>query len=578
MSQSSDRPRATERVRLQRAAVEKLKRELAAVDPRTRSHYVTRFLREFRRAEAVCSLQEVLDEASRADVVYLADYHALPATQAFAVRFINQMLERPSQLGRSREIVLCLEAFYARHQRPLESYLGGRTNEPEFLQRIRYEAEWGYEWDGYRSLLELARQRGLAVFGVDCEPRHDLRLIARRDRAAAEKIVGLASERSRAQFVVLFGESHLAASHLPGKVQHYAGKAGIELREVVIAQNVDTLYWKLIAEGQDRAEAVRVACGKYCVFTATPLEKYQAYARAIERWQATDDGDEGEHATAFYHTLDALLAFLKINKYRHRLKRAAGQLLIDALPEIYDGHDFTAFASILKRNQAGTAEIDAIRWRADAAGCAYAPRINAVFVESFNPVSASEEAARFLSAVLRGEVWERARTAYPSALDRFAATALDEALAFFTSKLLAPHRTAPLLLEPASAEKHREAWALAAGIGHARLEMLSRFFVDHEGALSAAIDSAQVPIWFEEIATSEGALLEVATRYVGRALGEGLYQTCGLRVITGTEIKRLFEADFTAPGSAAHCYQDWVRKLHRTLVLNLGLQLPRDFR
>ena len=95
-------------------------------------------------------------------------------------------------------------------------------------------------------------------------------------------------------------------------------------------------------------------------------------------------------------------------------------------------------------------EIDTLRRRAYALGCAYAPRINAIFVKSFDAVSASEEVARFLVAALRGEIWEQARSAYPSALDRFAATALDEALAFFTSKLLAPQRTAPLVLPPGS--------------------------------------------------------------------------------------------------------------------------------
>lgn len=161
---------------------------------------------------------------------------------------------------------------------------------------------------------------------------------------------------------------------------------------------------------------------------------------------------------------------------------------------------------------------------------------------------------------------------YPSALDRFAAMALDEALAFFTSRLLSPQRAAPLLLAPDLAEIHREAWSQAAGIGHARLEMLARFFVDHERVLEEAHISAPVPIWFEEIAESDGALLEVATRYVGRALGEGIYRAYSSGAVKSAEIKRLFNADFTAPNSAAHCYRDWVRKLRR--VSSIGFNLP----
>jgi hypothetical protein len=571
MPQSSNGPRATARIRFQKATVEKLKRELGRLDSRTRSCYVTRFLREFRRAEGICPFSEALDEAAHADVIYLADYHALPASQAFAVRFVNQLLERRSQ---AREVVLCLEAFYARHQRLLDLYLSRQLSETEFLHRVHYEAEWGYEWKSYRSLLELARQRGLAVFGIDCEPRHDLRLIARRDHAAAEKIVRLARERRGAQCIVLFGESHLATDHLPGKVRRGASAHGMALREVVIAQNVDPLYWRHATEIADHTQAVRVSSGKYCVFTATPLEKYQAYARVIERWQAAGDLDEGEHAAAFYHTLDALLAFLKINKYSHRLKRAAGQLLVDVLPEIYDDRDFTAFVAILRRYDASLEEIHAVRRRARATGCAYAPRINAMFVESFNAVSVGEEAARFLASALRGEIWEQARFDYPSALDRFAALALDEALAFFASRLLAPQRAAPLLLAPDLAELHREAWSQAAGVGHARLEMLARFFVDHERVLDERQGSAPVPVWFEEIAESDGALLEIATHYVGRALGEGIYQAYSSSAMTSAEIKRLFGADFAAPDSAAQCYRDWVRKLRGISALSFSLPTP----
>ncbi len=556
----ADGARANKQLRLQRAAVEKLKCELFAVDRRAQSSYITRFLREFQRAESSSSLAEVLAEAARADVIYIADYHALPATQAFAVHFVNQLL---TQVRRKQELVLCLEAFYARHQRLLEAYLSGQLSETEFLRRIRYEAEWGYPWSGYRSLLELARQRGLTVFGIDCEPRHNLRLIARRDSQAAEKIIRIASERRQAQIVVLFGESHLAANHLPGKVQRRAATAGLEVQQLIIAQNVDELYWKWAAEGEDRIEAVRLAPGKYCVFTATPLEKYQAYKRAIERWQAADDYGEGEMAAAFYHTLDTLLDLLKINKYRHRLKRGPEQLLIEVWPEVYDDYDFTDFAALLEHYGVEAREIKAARQRVQSAGCIFVPRLNAIFVEAFNLVSASEEVARFLAAALRGELWEQARTSYPSPLDRFTATTLDEALVFFASKLLVPQRAAPLLLLPELSEEHCKAWAQAAGLGQARLEMLSRFFVDHQTALAEAINAAPAPIWFDEITSSEGTLFEVATRYVGRLLGERIYQAHSQGEVAVAEIKRLFSADFSAAGSATRCYHNWVRRLSR---------------
>jgi len=55
-------------------------------------------------------------------------------------------------------------------------------------------------------------------------------------------------------------------------------------RVVTVLQNIDALYWKVGGERRGRA-ALRVRQDVFCVFNATPLEKYESYRDYIEGWQ-----------------------------------------------------------------------------------------------------------------------------------------------------------------------------------------------------------------------------------------------------------------------------------------------------
>jgi hypothetical protein len=60
---------------------------------------------------------------------------------------------------------------------------------------------------------------------------------------------------------------------------------------LTVLQNVDALYWQAAAETTDDVEAVRVAEDIFCVFNATPLQKYESYRQYLEKCDHA-----GEHA------------------------------------------------------------------------------------------------------------------------------------------------------------------------------------------------------------------------------------------------------------------------------------------
>ena len=158
-------PQIREEIALQRATVARLKRDILGVDRNARKRYIRDFHDEFSRIEGLSSIDDLVVACYKADLVYVGDYHALPASQEFAARLLHEIAER------SREVVLCLEMVYARSQKVLDRFMAGEIEEAEFLKGIRYELDWGYDWQSFRRLFEVARAHRLAVFGIDCDDR-----------------------------------------------------------------------------------------------------------------------------------------------------------------------------------------------------------------------------------------------------------------------------------------------------------------------------------------------------------------------------------------------------------------------
>jgi hypothetical protein len=97
---------------------------------------------------------------------------------------------------------------------------------------------------------------------------------------------------------------------------------------------------------------------------------------------------------------------------------------------------------------------------------------------------------------------------------------LDEALVFFASKLLAPHRAAPLPLGSPTAS------------GAARLRL-----------------------------PRPATRREAATLHRARLRGEAMYQALLDRRITPADIHQLFAADSDSPGHAGRLWDEWANRL-----------------
>jgi Haem-binding uptake, Tiki superfamily, ChaN len=290
---------------LQRETVRRIQTDIGEIHPSPSRKYIREFTNEFNAFESVCDPDEVLRAALDANLIWVGDYHALAKSQIYVVEFLKGIAQR-----KKNNVALAVEPIFARSQDVLDSWMSGKISEQEFLDRIRYHEEWGCEWTGYKAIFETARELGIRVYGVDCHPRNDMRSIGRRDLGVARRIVRLMQNDPTQTLVVVFGESHLARNHLPGRVRAILARQGISLKEMVILQNIDALYWRLQETGLVDTRAVRVCDACYCVFNATPIEKYESFRQYLHR--CIEEDSSGDWTLLAQTLMEVMMDFLDI--------------------------------------------------------------------------------------------------------------------------------------------------------------------------------------------------------------------------------------------------------------------------
>jgi hypothetical protein len=425
-------------------ALAEVRREIGSHESASGRKYLREFSKAFRRYDSILSSEELNEKITAADVVLIGDYHALAASQRFAA----ELLEKRAQ---GRPVVLGVEAVLARDQRILDGWWRREISEDELRRRLRFDREWGYHWEPLYELLSAARDHAEAVYGLDCQPRHDWRKIGSRDRHAAAKIGELREHHPGAAIFVLFGESHMAPQHLPRLVKDVLPDETF----LTVLQNVDSLYWEAVEE---RAPAVSLGTDTVCVFNSSPLEKYESYRLCLEGWNQSAD-EPPDFAPAVYNLIASLaqcLGFRLDSPHNGTQPR----FLSDSLPEVVcvtdEGGASAESTALLEQN-----------------GCIYLPRINTFLIREFRMASVAHEATRFLHFACRGmtETCAQARD-------------VADALAHFGSRLLNPSLditggSQRRLIDSESAEGLGESLYQAYLSGQITTSALRRIFLAH---------------------------------------------------------------------------------------------------
>jgi len=547
-----------EEIAFQRATVSRLKREILGTDRNSHRRYIRDFQEEFSRLIEVASLDDLTIACYKADLVFIGDYHALSASQEFAAWLVRDIA------ARSREVVLCLEMVYGRNQRTLDRYMRGEIGEAEFLKGIRYDVDWGYDWVSFRRLFDAARAHGLPVYGIDCEPRTGFRYIRRRDAYAASRLADIVERHPHARVVVVFGESHLARNHLPGKVTERLKKKGIEKRRVIVLQNLEEVYWQLAERGMLPSDVVSLGPGRFCHFNASPIAKYEAYRGIIELWNSDIEDDEQVDLTStVYSMIDSILKFLAVDKYTYRVHRDGRyrEFLVDVYPEVYSGMEAADLRRLLRGNRFAAEEIDEVMAHVERNGSCYIPRINAIVIGRFSMVHAGEESGHFANLVLKGEIYDAAPHEMPRH-DLFYGGVLEEALGFFGSKRIDPSRNHFFETEFYQYyRKDRKTIESKTTYSYEDFTAIIDFILLHKKFEQEYGSYDEIPPAILDGIRGDPGRANILIHELGYFLGQQIHDAYRAGILDRGAITTLFRRSFRESGSALRAYFDLVEKV-----------------
>jgi heme-binding uptake protein ChaN (Tiki superfamily) len=542
--------RARRRTAAQQLALLQVKREISATDPHGRLKYVRDFSEAFRDYRLALSDTELKQQFSSADVLLVGDYHALAASQDFAAALISQLTPD------GRPIVLALEMAFSRDQYVLDEWLRGEISEDELRAGIRYDDEWGYDWEPFARLLTQARRQGCVVYGIDLKPRGNMRRIAARDRHAAAQIAQIRRAHPEACVLTLFGEAHLAPNHLPQWLRVLRPRD----RVLTVLQNLDELYWKAAGELSDSVHSVQVSDDVLCVFNSTPLEKYESYRIYIGKWRT--EPRQPDLAPTFYNLVDTFLRSMGLEQY----SPAAGShssALIEDYPEVHLRSGAREFEKLLARKAIPAAERRPVLDKLRQQGCVYSARHNLLLVKRFQLANAAEEAVRFVQHECRGPAACHGPWAGSSHQDQFYFDVMDRAFITFGARVLLPHY--PVLRQDdfrALSSQPRAAAASQTAFSHREYREMIEFLVLHKEEERHARLRAELPRVIATGIASTGKKRDFLVRNLGAMLGAEMHEEYLAGSLSKSYLRSLFFRKIHLPGVAKKAYFELARRVN----------------
>lgn len=248
----------------------------------------------------VSSKSEIMAEIESADLVYGGDFHAHGPAQRTHFKILRH-------LAPERPVVLALECFDFRSQKFIDLFLAGRLDLEKLKKRVKWTEQWGFPFENYKSLIELARRKGwrIQALGLPAGLTVGSGGLDRQDQMTAKIIKKTMINSPNALIYILIGELHL--THLPEKVRREF-RSPRKLREVAIHINTESVYFQLAAKGLEHSVDVIRYGGlrkkskvkvnahqliRFCVLSSPPWVPWQSYLLHLDKSMELEWTDSG---------------------------------------------------------------------------------------------------------------------------------------------------------------------------------------------------------------------------------------------------------------------------------------------
>ena len=389
---------------LQKSILEDLKAEvrtyLEGLSPSLKKYY-HEYKKEFKFFERTSSKKEILEEVSQSHIVFAGDYHTLNQSQRAVLRILREIVET------KKDIILGVEFFLISHQAYIDQFLRDEISEKELLEKTDFINSWGFDWNNFKPLIDFAKAHGLKVVALNTYrvqgklETDTYETLEERDTKASEIIAELTVENPLSLIYVIFGDLHIASTHMPKKVENILRSKSLKRKTTIIYQNSETVYWALAREGlEHEVEIVKLRDGVYCIENCTPWIKLQSYLNWQERTDALTPqlssvwaSFEPEDNIIDYN--DQALSYLNI--VCEFLDLPVEQLDQFSVHTLEDIDFYKALSGKLTK-----AEIQWVKKQLKARRSFVVPRENIIYLSDLSVNKASEEVTKYLYSLISG--------------------------------------------------------------------------------------------------------------------------------------------------------------------------------
>jgi uncharacterized iron-regulated protein len=110
---------------------------------------------------SVVSREQLIADLTTAEVVYVGESHTNPVHHAIQLDIIKALAQTTPHL------VIGMEMFDHTYQPVLDRWTSGELETTDFIEKTHWYANWRFDFDLYRDILEFAKEKGIRVVGLN---------------------------------------------------------------------------------------------------------------------------------------------------------------------------------------------------------------------------------------------------------------------------------------------------------------------------------------------------------------------------------------------------------------------------
>jgi len=538
-------------IKIQRSMYDKLKEHASSMfgglQPELKQ-YFKQYSKENQKYSALSTKRELLLEVLKGQVIFLGDYHTLAQAQRTVIRILRDSIRVLKR--KNRRVFLALEMLTPHHDVWVKKFLLGKLSEKEFLKRIGFQANWGFPWEHYKALFEFARDHQIDIKGIN-HPGGAIRPnLKKRDQFAAKVITEITVKDPNAIVFVLIGDLHLAEKHLPQEFRSLLKKQKAKRRTVIVHQNVEPIYWKLVERGLESfVDVVQIKKNIFCVMNTPPWVKLKSHLNWTELMAQTGGIPPLESAAQAFEEMD-------YSDEVQDLTSVIGKFLGILLPKLEGFQIFGPLdLEILSQDASDESDDQKVSLSLDLKYAKlfkshFIPRKNIICLNSLSLNHVAAQSSIYLHSELSGF-----SSTFENPKSDFYRFVWVEAIGFLGAKIINPKRKCNgrvdlkkhLTSKPTKyQDENTESAKLA--LWHLNWEMASR--------------PSNVVLFLPE-SPQKNTLYYKTAKILGHLLGHAIYQAIVDMKISPSEVSPLFFKKFETAQQAFDLYVEWGERLDR---------------